>query len=79
VENELVPPDPMHCIIVRAPPVKEYALAFLTAAARSGDEGTIRLAAHLTGAEPCEGCGFIWNHCRCKPKTAMAQIKEKIL
>ena len=49
----------------RALPVKEYVVAFLTAAARSGDEGAILLAAYLAGAEPCKKCGYVWNHCRC--------------
>jgi hypothetical protein len=40
----------------------------LKAAARSGDEGTIRLAAQLAGCLPCLTCDFIQSACRCAPK-----------
>jgi hypothetical protein len=45
--------------------VDVIAWALLMAAAKSGDEGTIRLAAQLAGAAPCEKCGFVNVHCRC--------------
>lgn len=40
----------------------------LKAAAHSGDEGTIRLAAQLAGCLPCPTCDFIQSACRCAPK-----------
>lgn len=51
--------------VARKPPDKWYAQAFMAAAIRSGDSGTILLAAYLSNAEPCTVCGFIWSHCRC--------------
>lgn len=50
----------------RQEPVNYLAVVFLSAAAKSGHEGTIRLAAQLAGVQPCKKCGFVWNHCRCK-------------
>lgn len=51
---------------------RAFASILLTAASKSGDPGTIRLAAILAGAAPCETCGYIHDMCRCegfvKPK-----------
>lgn len=49
-------------------PNRTYATLLLSAAASSGNEGAIRLAAILAGAEPCPGCGYVWYRCRCKDK-----------
>lgn len=38
----------------------------LEAGVRSGDEGTVRLAAQLAGVAPCPQCDYITTHCRCQ-------------
>lgn len=53
-----------------AQPDKTFALLLMGAAAKSGDSNAIALAAQLAGAAPCEACGFVNWHCRCKQKTA---------
>jgi hypothetical protein len=53
---------------VRTPnnnPDKAFQVTLLSAAARSGDPGAISLAAQLSGAAPCEKCGYIKHACRC--------------
>lgn len=52
----------------REPPNEAIVRIFMGAAMLSGNEGAIRLAAQLAGAEPCTDCGYIWNHCRCPTK-----------
>lgn len=42
-----------------------FARVLLSAASRSGDPGTISLAAQLAGVPPCQGCGFREKFCRC--------------
>jgi hypothetical protein len=44
---------------------RPIALILMTAAAKSGNEGAMRLAAQLAGAAPCEKCGYVNFHCRC--------------
>lgn len=39
----------------------------LAAAAKSGDEGTIRLAMQLADCFPCPTCDFVASACRCNP------------
>jgi hypothetical protein len=51
--------------VMRNPPNVAFATTLMNAAARSGNEGVIWLAAQLAGAEPCKTCGFVWNHCKC--------------
>lgn len=53
-----------------AAPDKTFALLLMEAAAKSGDEGAIKLAAQLAGAGPCEKCGFVNYHCRCMTNDA---------
>lgn len=50
-----------------------YAQILLIAACKSGDEGTIRLAAQLSGAAPCERCDYIRFACRC-PSSATGGV-----
>ena len=57
---------PVERRVMRKPPNKWFAVALMSAAAKSGGAGAIRLAAQLAGAEPCERCGFVWNHCKCE-------------
>lgn len=52
-------------IKIREQPDKYLATILLSAAAQSGNEGAIRLAAQLANAQPCPKCQFIWTHCRC--------------
>ena len=44
---------------------KSLAVSLLVAASRSGDPNAITLAAQISGAAPCETCGYIRVHCRC--------------
>jgi len=44
---------------------KCVALDMLVAASKSGDPGTIELAAQLAGVAPCEICGFAPAGCHC--------------
>jgi hypothetical protein len=48
----------------------------LAAAAKSGDAGTIRLAAQLAGCLPCPDCDFIKSACRCGAPIAPAAAAE---
>lgn len=59
-----------------AVPNKAFASVLMDAAAKSGDEGAIRLAAQLAGVAPCAKCGFVNYHCRCAPTPAPAQLEE---
>jgi hypothetical protein len=49
-----------------AAPLDAGGRALLNAAATSGDEGAVRLAAQLAGVAPCEGCDYLPSHCKCK-------------
>ena len=52
--------------------VHPLAKQMLVAAASTGHEGTIRLAAQLAGVSPCPVCGFAKQHCRCaEPRVGM--------
>ncbi len=44
---------------------RAWQIVLMTAAARSGDPGTIRLAAQLAGCPACEQCGYVKTACRC--------------
>ncbi|CAE6900830.1 hypothetical protein [Paraburkholderia domus] len=59
-----------------AVPNKAFASLLMDAAAKSGDEGTIKLAAQLGGVAPCGQCGFVNYHCRCTVPAAPAQSGE---
>ncbi len=56
---------PVECRVGRTPPNNAFACTLLSVAARTGDAGSIRLAAQLADAQPCPDCDFIWTHCRC--------------
>lgn len=45
-------------------------LLLLEAGARSGDLGTLALAAQLAGVPACDHCGYRKEHCRCGEDTA---------
>lgn len=62
----------------REPPNKLWAVMLMGAAAKSGHAGTIRLAAQLAGAEPCDKCGYVWNHCKCAPNAEVTRAHENI-
>lgn len=46
-------------------PINAFAISLLSAAAKSGDAGAIKLAAQLADVAPCEQCGFVNYRCRC--------------
>lgn len=50
-------------------PNKAHAIKLLSAAAKSGDDGTISLAAQLAGVSPCVVCGYVHYKCKCKAQS----------
>ena len=57
-----------------APQPNNYdAVCMLSAASKSGDRGTVLLAAQLAGVAPCEKCGYVNSHCRCTEPAPVVQ------
>lgn len=55
-------------LMAAVPPFdRTTALVLMQAAAKSGDPGSISLAAQLAGAAPCKDCGYVNFKCRCQP------------
>lgn len=49
------------------------AVRMLSAAALSGDDNAIKLAAQIAGAKPCGQCGYVVDHCKCQPDQRSSQ------
>lgn len=61
---------------VKAAPTPDAAdLSILSAGAKSGDPGTLALAAQLAGVPACSRCGYVKQHCRCAAPAQEAEEK----